>query len=77
MSHADLEASVHAAIARLHAAMAEVANGDVSGIKAPRRTPSAAAGTAEAADADRDPQQVGEPLRPDPPTFAGGPANPP
>jgi ketosteroid isomerase-like protein len=34
MSNEDLEASVHAAIARLHAAMAEVANGDVSGIKA-------------------------------------------
>ena len=34
MSNEDLEASVYAAIARLHAAMAKVANGDVSGIKA-------------------------------------------
>ena len=34
MSHAEVEASVRAAIARLHAAMAKVANGDVSEIKA-------------------------------------------
>ena len=34
MSNAEIEASVHAAIARLHAAMAKVANGDVSAIKA-------------------------------------------
>ena len=61
MSNEDLEASVQAAIARLHAAMAKVANGDVSAIKARRQTPSAAADTAEAADADRDPQEVHEP----------------
>lgn len=34
MSDAELEASVRAAIAQLHAAMARVANGDVSAIKA-------------------------------------------
>lgn len=34
MSNAELEASVQAAIARLNAAMAKVANGDVSAIKA-------------------------------------------
>jgi ketosteroid isomerase-like protein len=34
MSNEDFEASVRAAIARLHAAMAKVANGDVSDIKA-------------------------------------------
>lgn len=33
MNDAELVASVHAAIARLHAAMASVANGDVSAIK--------------------------------------------
>ena len=77
MSDAGVEVSVQAAIARLHAAMAEVANGDVSAIKARRRTPSAAADTAEAADADRDPQEVHEPLRPNPPTFTSGPASPP
>jgi hypothetical protein len=33
MTNAELEVSVGAAIARLHAAMAKVANGDVSGIK--------------------------------------------
>jgi len=33
MSNTELEASVDAAIARLHAAMAKVANGDVSAIK--------------------------------------------
>jgi ketosteroid isomerase-like protein len=33
MSDTELVASVHAAIARLHAAMAKVANGDVSAIK--------------------------------------------
>jgi ketosteroid isomerase-like protein len=33
MNDADLKASVEAAIARLHAAMAKVANGDVSAIK--------------------------------------------
>jgi ketosteroid isomerase-like protein len=34
MSNAEFAASVHAAIERLHAAMARVANGDVSAIKA-------------------------------------------
>jgi SnoaL-like protein len=34
MTHAEVEASVRAAIAQLHAAMAKVANGDVSEIKA-------------------------------------------
>ena len=34
MSNEEVEASVRAAIARLHAAMAKVANGDVSAIKA-------------------------------------------
>jgi ketosteroid isomerase-like protein len=34
MSDTELAASVHAAIERLHAAMAKVANGDVSAIKA-------------------------------------------
>jgi ketosteroid isomerase-like protein len=34
MDHAEIEASVGAAIARLQAAMAKVANGDVSAIKA-------------------------------------------
>jgi ketosteroid isomerase-like protein len=34
MTHAEIEASVRAAIAQLHAAMAKVANGDVSAIKA-------------------------------------------
>ena len=33
MSNIEIEASVEAAIARLHAAMAQVANGDVSAIK--------------------------------------------
>ena len=33
MDNSEIEASVHAAIARLHAAMARVANGDVSAIK--------------------------------------------
>ncbi len=33
MTNEDIEASVHAAIVRLHAAMADVANGDVSAIK--------------------------------------------
>ena len=33
MNNTELAASVHAAISQLHAAMAKVANGDVSAIK--------------------------------------------